>query len=46
MMEMVCGRDEVRKAFTKSFLVSDIMDLWTNDIPAFRAKASKYFLYE
>jgi len=26
--------------------VSDIMALWTNDIPAFRAKASKYFLYD
>lgn len=46
MFDKVCGTDEVRKAFTKSFLVSDIMDLWTNDIPAFRAKASKYFLYE
>lgn len=46
MFDKVCGTDEVRKAFTKSFLVSDIMALWTNDIPAFRAKASKYFLYD
>lgn len=46
MFDKVCGTDEVRKAFTKSFLVSDIMALWTNDIPAFSAKASKYFLYD
>lgn len=46
MFDKVCGTDEVRKAFTKSFLVSDIMALWTNDIPAFRTKASKYFLYD
>lgn len=46
MFDKVCGTDEVRKAFTKSFLVSDIMPLWTDDIPAFRARASKYFLYD
>ncbi|MCU0457696.1 MAG: DUF1343 domain-containing protein [Bacteroidales bacterium] len=46
MFDKVCGTDEVRNRFTKNFRVSDIMDLWTDDIPAFRAKASKYFLYE
>lgn len=46
MFDKVSGTDEVRKAFTKSFLVSDIMALWNNDIPAFRAKASKYFIYD
>ncbi len=46
MFDKVCGTDEVRKAFTKSFLVSDIMALWNNDIPAFGAKASKYFIYD
>lgn len=46
MFDKVCGTDEVRKAFTKSFRVSDITGLWTNDIPAFRTKASKYFLYD
>lgn len=45
MFDKVCGTDEVRKAFTKSFRVDDIMGLWNDDIPAFRAKASKYFLY-
>ena len=46
MFDKVCGTDEVRRVFTKSFLVSDIMGLWTNDIPAFRKTASKYFLYQ
>ncbi len=46
MFDKVCGTDEVRIAFTKSFRVSDIIGLWTNDIEAFRAKASKYFLYD
>ena len=46
MFDKVCGTDEVRLTFTKSFRVNDIMDLWTRDIPAFRAKAEKYFLYD
>jgi uncharacterized protein YbbC (DUF1343 family) len=45
MFDKVCGTDEVRRAFTKSFLVNDIMGLWTDDIDSFRAKASGYFLY-
>lgn len=46
MFDKVCGTDEVRKAFTKDFRVNDIIGLWTDDIPAFRAKAAKYFLYD
>ncbi len=46
MFDKVCGTDEVRKAFTRAFRVDDIMTLWNSDIPAFRAKASKYFLYD
>ncbi len=46
MFDKVCGTDEVREAFTKSFKVSDIMGLWTNDIPAFRKTAATYFLYD
>lgn len=46
MFDKVCGTDEVRKSFTRNFRVSDIMDLWTDDIPGFRVKASKYFLYD
>jgi len=46
MFDKVCGTDEVRLTFTKSFRVDDINDLWTSEIPAFRAKAEKYFLYD
>ena len=46
MFDKVCGTDEVRKEFTRAFRVNDIISLWTNDIPAFRKKASKYFLYD
>jgi uncharacterized protein YbbC (DUF1343 family) len=45
MFDKVCGTDDIRKEFTKAFRVSDISDLWTDDIPEFRVKASKYFLY-
>ena len=46
MFDKVCGTDSVRIDFTRAFRVSDIKGLWTNDIPAFRKKASKYFLYD
>ncbi|MBE0679203.1 MAG: DUF1343 domain-containing protein [Bacteroidales bacterium] len=46
MFDKVCGTDEVRKEFTKSFRVSDIEGMWNDDIPAFRKTASKYFLYD
>jgi uncharacterized protein YbbC (DUF1343 family) len=45
MFDKVCGTDSVRLLFSKSYLVSDINDLWTRDIPAFRKKAEQYFLY-
>jgi uncharacterized protein YbbC (DUF1343 family) len=45
MFDKVCGTDQVRIEFSKNFKVSDIMEIWTRDIPAFRQKASKYFLY-
>ncbi len=46
MFDKVCGSDEVRKAFTRRFMVSDILELWSADIAAFRERASEYFLYE
>lgn len=46
MFDNVCGTDKVREVFTRSFLVSDLKWLWYSDIPAFREKASRYFLYE
>jgi len=45
MFDKVCGTDKVRIEFSKSFSVSSILGIWTNDIPAFRKKAEKYFLY-
>ncbi len=41
MFDKVCGTDEVRKAFTKSFRVSDIMGLWTNDIPGIQENGNE-----
>ncbi len=45
MFDKVCGTDQVRKTFTKERTVSSIYGLWTEEIPAFRKKAEKYFLY-
>jgi len=45
MFDKVCGTDKVRIEFQKSRNVSSIMDLRNNEIPAFRKKAEKYFLY-
>ncbi len=46
MFDKVCGTDKVRTEFTKAFSVNSIMDLWNKDIPAFRKRAEKYFLYQ
>jgi len=46
MFDKVCGTDSVRKEFSKNFRVDDIKDMWMNDIPEFRKKASGYFLYD
>ena len=45
MFDKVCGTDKVRIEFSNNFSVDSIMGTWTNDIPAFRKKAEKYFLY-
>jgi uncharacterized protein YbbC (DUF1343 family) len=46
MFDKVCGTDQIRIEFTKAFEVSSIIDLWTRDIPGFRQRAEKYFLYK
>lgn len=46
MFDKVCGTDKIRKEFTKNYLVSDIENMWTKDIPSFRQRAQKYFLYQ
>jgi uncharacterized protein YbbC (DUF1343 family) len=45
MFDKVCGTDEVRTEFQKTWHVSSILDLWMREIPAFRERAKKYFLY-
>jgi uncharacterized protein YbbC (DUF1343 family) len=45
MFDKVCGTDQVRIIFSKTFTVESIMDLWMRDIPAFRKMAEKYFMY-
>lgn len=45
MFDKVCGTDSIRIVFTKRFMVDDIIDLWTRDIPEFRKTGAKYLLY-
>jgi uncharacterized protein YbbC (DUF1343 family) len=45
IFDKVCGTDKVRKAFTRNFLVKDIINLWTQDIEKFKQSAKKCFLY-
>lgn len=45
MFDKVCGTDQVRLEFQKNFSVEAIKALWYDDIPAFRKRAEKYFLY-
>lgn len=46
MIDKVCGTDKVRKAFEKSFLVSDMKDLWHRDIESFKELSRVYWLYD
>jgi uncharacterized protein YbbC (DUF1343 family) len=46
MFDKVCGTDKVRLEFVKNFDAAPIQKMWTKDIPAYKAKASKYFLYK
>jgi uncharacterized protein YbbC (DUF1343 family) len=45
MFDKVCGTDQVRIRFQKDFKVESILDIWNRDIPPFRKRAEKYFLY-
>jgi len=45
MFDKVCGTDKIRTVFSKSRTVSSIKEIWENEIPAFRKRAQKYFLY-
>jgi uncharacterized protein YbbC (DUF1343 family) len=45
MFDKVCGTDKIRKEFTSTYSVNSIKGLWINEIPVFRKRAGKYFLY-
>ncbi|MDP4184255.1 MAG: DUF1343 domain-containing protein [Bacteroidota bacterium] len=46
MFDKVSGTDQVRKLFSKNFLVSDIVSLWNKDVELFRAKTKRSLLYK
>jgi len=45
MFDKVCGTDNIRLEFSKTFRVESIRQLWEKDISVFREKAKQYFLY-
>jgi len=46
MFDKVCGTDQVRLVFTKTYTVDSILGLWNDEIPEFRERAKRYFLYK
>lgn len=45
MFDKVCGTDEIRKKFAKTFSVDSIMDLWMKSSDDYKEKIKKYYLY-
>ena len=45
MFDKVCGSDAIRLAFVKNFKVDDILEMWTQEVAPFKAKAEIYFIY-
>ena len=43
--DKVCGTDLLRKTFTKSWTVNSVKSIWESEIPSYREKVKKYFLY-
>ena len=46
MFDKVCGTKEIRERFCKRYKVEDIVDYFNKDSEAFKAKSSKYYLYQ
>jgi uncharacterized protein YbbC (DUF1343 family) len=46
MFDKVCGTDRIRKEFSRTWSVASIYNIWMNDIPDYKKKAEKYFLYK
>ena len=45
MFDKVCGTDQIRKIFSKTMKVADILEKWTEDDASFKALSEKYYLY-
>ncbi len=46
MFDKVCGTNYIREKFAEHYRWDDIKDYWYKDVDAFRAEASKYYLYK
>ncbi|MDO4510543.1 MAG: DUF1343 domain-containing protein [Bacteroidales bacterium] len=46
MFDKVMGTDQIRKLFSKRYKVADIEAYFNKDAAAFKAKSSKYYLYQ
>ena len=46
MFDQVAGSKQIRERFAKNHKVADIKDYWNKDAEAFKAKSSKYYLYD
>ncbi len=46
MFDKVMGTDKIRKLFSKRYKVADIEAYFNKDAEAFKAKSSKYYLYQ
>ena len=45
MFDKVCGTDEIRKIFSKTFSVDSISKLWMNSSEDYLEKSKKYYMY-
>lgn len=45
LFDKVCGTDYIRKTFSKSYKVEDIIDYWMKDVNEFKTLSEKYYLY-
>lgn len=46
MFDKVTGSKEIRRRFSRSHKVADIIDYWNKDVEPFRAVSSRYYLYK
>lgn len=46
MFDIVCGTDEIREIFSKSYLFEDIKPIFERDVQEFRQASIKYYMYQ